>query len=45
MLNLIARFREIEDATFLELVERGRVRSIVQSSKILAEFESYELNF
>ncbi len=43
--NSTGGYREIEDATFLELVERGRIRSIIQSSKILTEFENYELNF
>lgn len=38
-------YQDIEDATLLQLVERGRIRSITQSSIILAQFENYELNF
>ncbi|EOG6905743.1 hypothetical protein ACLH3R_002370 [Flavobacterium psychrophilum] len=38
-------YQETEDATFMQLVQRGNIRSINLSEKILIEFENYELNF
>lgn len=38
-------YLETEDATLMQLVQRGNIRSINLSEKILIEFENYELNF
>lgn len=38
-------YQETEDATWMQLVQRGHLRSINLSEKILKEFENFELNF
>ena len=38
-------YQETEDATWMQLVQRGHLRSINLSETILTEFENYELNF
>jgi len=43
--NSSGGYQETEDATWMELVQRGHLRSINLSEKILKEFENYELNF
>lgn len=43
--NSSGGYQETEDATWMQLVQRGHLRSINLSEKILEEFENYELNF
>ncbi len=43
--NSSGGYLETEDATWMQLVQRGHLRSINLSEKILEEFENYELNF
>jgi hypothetical protein len=43
--NSSGGYQETEDATWMQLVQRGHLRSISLSEKILREFENYELNF
>ena len=43
--NSSGGYQETEDATWMQLVQRGHLRSIKLSEKILEEFENYELNF
>lgn len=43
--NSSGGYQETEDATWMQLVERGNIRSISLSETILTEFENYELNF
>lgn len=43
--NSSGGYQETEDATWMQLVQRGNLRSINLSEKILAEFENYALNF
>ncbi|MCB9211839.1 MAG: hypothetical protein H6609_20950 [Ignavibacteriales bacterium] len=43
--NSTGGYQDIEDATWMQLVQRGHLRSINISEKILREFENYELNF
>lgn len=38
-------YQESEDATLMQLVQKGNLRSINLAEKILKEFENYELNF
>ena len=38
-------YQEKEDATWMQLVQRGNLRSINLAESILSEFENYELNF
>lgn len=38
-------YQETEDATWMQLVQRGNIRSINLSKKVLFEFENFELNF
>lgn len=42
--NSTGGYKDIEDATWMQLVERGRLRSINLSMTILSEFENYQLN-
>ena len=42
--NSTGGYQEIEDATWMQLVERGKYRSINLSMSILTEFEDYQLN-
>jgi hypothetical protein len=43
--NSTGGYKESEDATWMQLVQRGKIRSINLAEKILLEFENYELNF
>lgn len=43
--NSSGGYQETEDATWMELVQRGHLRSINLAEQILSEFENYELNF
>ena len=43
--NSSGGYQETEDATWMQLVQRGNLRSINLSETILSEFENYELNF
>jgi len=43
--NSTGGYQETEDATWMQLVQRGNLRSINLSETILTEFENYELNF
>lgn len=43
--NSSGGYQETEDATWMQLVQKGHLRSINLSEKILEEFENYELNF
>lgn len=43
--NSSGGYQETEDATWMELVQRGHFRSVNLAEKILSEFENYELNF
>lgn len=43
--NSTGGYQDIEDATWMQLVQRGQLRSINLSESILKEFENYELNF
>jgi len=42
--NSFGGYKEIEDATWMQLVQRGHIRSINLSKIILSEFENYQLN-
>lgn len=42
--NSTGGYQEIEDATWMELVQKGNLRSITLSENILSEFENSELN-
>jgi hypothetical protein len=37
-------YKEIEDKTWMELVEVGEIRSLILADKLLKEFENHELN-
>lgn len=43
--NSSGGYQETEDATWMQLVQRGHLRSINLADKTLSEFENYELNF
>lgn len=43
--NSTGGYKDIEDATWIQLVQKGHLRSINLSETILREFENYELNF
>lgn len=43
--NSSGGFQETEDATWMQLVQKGHLRSIELSTAILGEFENFELNF
>lgn len=43
--NSTGGYKENEDATWMQLVQRGNIRSINLAERILSEFENYELNF
>lgn len=43
--NSSGGYQETEDATWMQLVQRGHFRSVNLAEKILSEFENYELNF
>ena len=42
--NSSGGYKEIEDATWMELVQRGQIRSISLATSILKEFEDNQLN-
>jgi hypothetical protein len=43
--NSTGGFKEKEDATWMQLVQRGNIRSINLAERLLSEFENYDLNF
>ena len=43
--NNTGGYQENEDATWMQLVQRGNLRSINLAETILTEFENYQLNF